>query len=169
MVCAHGRLISSSASITSRTPIFRVSLPALRALTDQYPDRFTVAEVGGDDREREMKAFTAGETHFNSAYGFDFLYADTANAGPGSRSNRGMARQDGMGWPSWAFSNHDAPRWISRWAPADARDEYARMVMLLFFCLRGNVIIWQGEELGLTQVDIRSISCRIRKRSPIGR
>ena len=29
-----------------------------------------------------------------------------------------------------------------------------RMVMLLFACLRGNVILWQGEELGLTQVDI---------------
>ena len=28
------------------------------------------------------------------------------------------------------------------------------MVMLLFLCLRGNAIIWQGEELGLTQVDI---------------
>jgi alpha-glucosidase len=28
------------------------------------------------------------------------------------------------------------------------------MVMLLFACLRGNIIIWQGEELGLTQVDI---------------
>ncbi len=26
--------------------------------------------------------------------------------------------------------------------------------MLLFMCLRGNIIIWQGEELGLTQVDI---------------
>jgi alpha-glucosidase len=28
------------------------------------------------------------------------------------------------------------------------------MVMLLFACLRGTIIIWQGEELGLTQVDI---------------
>ena len=60
----------------------------------------------------------------------------------------------GEGWPSWAFSNHDAPRGVSRWAPADARDAYARMAMLLFVCLRGNVILWQGEELGLTQVDI---------------
>jgi alpha-glucosidase len=28
------------------------------------------------------------------------------------------------------------------------------MVMLLFVALRGNIILWQGEELGLTQVDI---------------
>lgn len=59
-----------------------------------------------------------------------------------------------MGWPSWAFANHDAPRWISRWAPAEARDAFARVTLLLFIALRGNIILWQGEELGLTQVDI---------------
>ena len=39
-------------------------------------------------------------------------------------------------------------------APPEARDAYARMAMMLFAALRGNVILWQGEELGLTQVDI---------------
>lgn len=60
----------------------------------------------------------------------------------------------GMGWPSWALSNHDAPRWLSRWAPEGFEAEFARMVMLLFVALRGNIILWQGEELGLTQVEI---------------
>jgi alpha-glucosidase len=126
----------------------------IRALTDSYPDRFTVAEIGGPTPEREMKAFTAGETHFNSAYGFDFLYAEQLTPALVREALETWPDADGIGWPSWAFSNHDAPRWISRWAPADARDAYARMAMLLFMCLRGNVIIWQGEELGLSQVDI---------------
>ncbi|MBK6706374.1 MAG: alpha-glucosidase [Sphingomonadales bacterium] len=126
----------------------------IRALTDQYPGRFTVAEVGGPEPDREMKAFTAGDTHFNSAYGFDFLYADKLTPALVREALESWPSDDGIGWPSWAFSNHDAPRWISRWASGDARDAYARMAMLLFLCLRGNAIIWQGEELGLTQVDI---------------
>ena len=126
----------------------------VRALTDSYSARFTVAEVGGPDSDREMKAFTQGETHFNSAYGFNFLYADQLTPALVREALEAWPDDEGTGWPSWAFSNHDAPRWISRWAPEDARDAYARMVMLLFVSLRGNVIIWQGEELGLTQVDI---------------
>lgn len=132
-------------------PLF---IERIRALTDQYPERFTVAEVGGAEPDREMKAFTAGDTHFNSAYGFDFLYADKLTPALVREAVENWPSGEGIGWPSWAFSNHDAPRWISRWAPVEARDDYTRMVMLLFLCLRGNAIIWQGEELGLTQVDI---------------
>lgn len=126
----------------------------IRALTDQYSERFTVAEVGGPDPDREMKAFTSGNTHFNSAYGFDFLYAAKLTPLLVREAVESWPSGEGIGWPSWAFSNHDAPRWISRWAPDDARDEFARMATLLFLCLRGNAIIWQGEELGLSQVDI---------------
>lgn len=126
----------------------------IRALTDSYPDRFTVAEVGGPDPDREMKAFTAGNAHFNSAYGFNFLYADQLTPALVREALEAWPDQEGLGWPSWAFSNHDAPRWISRWAPEGAQRAYAAMAMMLFVSLRGNVIIWQGEELGLTQVDI---------------
>jgi alpha-glucosidase len=101
-----------------------------------------------------MHAFTRGDAHFNSAYSFDFLYAEQLTP---ALVRDALAQWQGggdEGWPSWAFANHDAPRWISRWAPADARAAYARMVMALFIALRGNIIFWQGEELGLTQVEI---------------
>ena len=126
----------------------------IRALTDQYPDRFTVAEVGGADPDREMKAFTEGENHFNSAYGFDFLYADKLTPALIRDALESWPTEEGIGWPSWAFSNHDAPRWISRWAPKGQEDAFARMALLLLACLRGNIILWQGEELGLMQVEI---------------
>jgi alpha-glucosidase len=126
----------------------------IRALTDRYPGRFTLAEVGGDDHDREMKAFTAGNTHFNSAYGFNFLYANALTPALVREALESWPDAPGLGWPSWAFSNHDAPRWLSRWAPPGHEAAYARMVMMLFATLRGNIIIWQGEELGLTQVDI---------------
>ncbi len=126
----------------------------IRQLTDRYPGRFTLAEVGGETDAREMKAFTAGDTHFNSAYGFNFLHADALTPAVVREAIEQWPDTAGVGWPSWAFSNHDAPRWISRWPPAGHTDAFARMVMLLFVCLRGNIILWQGEELGLSQVDI---------------
>ncbi len=126
----------------------------LRAEMDDYDAVFTVAEVGGDEAEVEMKAFTHGDDHFNSAYSFNFLYADALTPSVVREAIEQWPSGDGIGWPSWAFSNHDAPRWISRWAPDGHRDAFARMAMLLFVALRGNIILWQGEELGLTQVDI---------------
>ncbi len=126
----------------------------IRRLTDEFPGVFTVAEVGGTSAiaEREKKAFIAGETHLNSAYGFEFLYADALTPGLVRETIERWPESDG--WPSWAFSNHDAPRAPSRWAAAEHRPAFMRMALLLLLCLRGNVFLYQGEELGLMQVDI---------------
>lgn len=126
----------------------------IRQVTDGYEAIFTVAEVGGDEAEGEMKAFTAGETHLNSAYGFNFLYADGLTPGLVCSALAQWPDKDGVGWPSWAFENHDAPRALSRWCAPEHREAFARMKMALLMSLRGNAIIYYGEELGLTQVDI---------------
>ncbi|GAA4035298.1 alpha-amylase family glycosyl hydrolase [Parerythrobacter jejuensis] len=126
----------------------------IRALTDSYDAIFTVAEVGGDEAEAEMKAFTSGEEHLNSAYGFNFLYADQLTPGLVCGALAQWPEEDGVGWPSWAFENHDAPRAISRWCAPEHKQAFARLKMLLLMSLRGNAILFQGEELGLEQVDI---------------
>jgi len=127
-------------------------LERLRAVTDSYGERFTVAEVGGDHALGEMKAFTAGDARLNSAYGFDFLYA--AKLTPALVAEIAQNWPEDSGWPSWAFENHDAPRAISRWVGEEHRDTFARMKMLLLCSLRGSIILYQGEELGLPQVDV---------------
>ncbi|MGQ3176698.1 MAG: alpha-amylase family glycosyl hydrolase, partial [Blastomonas fulva] len=126
----------------------------MRALIDSHGDKFTVAEVGGDDAEREMKLFTAGGTRFDSAYGFDFLYAEKLTPQMVADALLSWPDTPGTGWPSWAFENHDAPRALSRWVDAEHRDAFAGMKMLLLVALRGNIFLYQGEELGLPQVDI---------------
>lgn len=124
----------------------------IRALTDDREGRFTVAEVGGANAEPEMQRFTSGTSHFHSAYGFNFLYADRLT--PRLVERAMSAWPDGTGWPSWAFSNHDAPRAVTRWASADDRAAMARLTMLLLACMRGNIFVYQGEELGLPQAEI---------------
>ncbi|MEM7458106.1 MAG: alpha-amylase family glycosyl hydrolase [Pseudomonadota bacterium] len=125
-----------------------------RAMLDQYPGTFTVAEVGGPKPIEEMKAFTEGDGRLNSAYNFDFLYAPSLDADRVIESAGQWDQSDGEGWPSWAFSNHDAPRAVTRWASQAHRDEMARVYMMLLLTLRGNPIIYQGEELGLPQANV---------------
>jgi alpha-glucosidase len=132
-------------------PLF---IERIRALTDEYPGSFTVAEVGGETADREMKLYTSGEARLNSAYGFNFLYADQLTPSLVREAVEEWPDAPGVGWPSWAFENHDAPRAISRWTSPEHAHAFGQMKMLLLTCLRGNIIIYQGEELGLTQVDI---------------
>ncbi|MDP2763327.1 MAG: alpha-amylase family glycosyl hydrolase [Brevundimonas sp.] len=129
-------------------------LARIRALMNGYPDRFSVAEVVGDAAEAEMQAFTADDRHLNSAYGFAFLYADELTPDLVRRANAAWDGAPGQGWPAWAFSNHDAPRAVSRWAEGRDPDRFARMAMALLLSLRGNVFLYQGEELGLPQADV---------------
>ncbi|TPG54135.1 alpha-glucosidase [Sphingomonas glacialis] len=129
-------------------------LERIRALTDAYGAGFTVAEIGGEDSDREMKLFTAGGRRLDSAYSFDFLYADALTPDLVADSLARWPNDPTIGWPSWAFENHDAPRAVSRWTSPDHATAFARMKLLLLACLRGNIFLYQGEELGLTQVDI---------------
>jgi alpha-glucosidase len=55
-------------------------------------------------------------------------------------------------WPSWALSNHDAPRVATRWAQGDPAR--ARQLIVLLACLRGTLFLYQGEELGLPQSEV---------------
>jgi alpha-glucosidase len=123
----------------------------IRALCDRYGAIHTVAEVGGDKAIDEMRAYTKGGSRLNSAYGFDFLYAPELTPALVVEAMEKWSNRAGSGWPSWAFENHDAPRALSRWCKPEDRDKFARMKIALLCCLRGNIILYQGEELGLVQ------------------
>ena len=127
-------------------------LERIRALLDSYGGRFTVAEVGGPDSQATRRAYTA-PGRLDTAYGFEFLYLGALTPVCVRTALEPWA-DDADAWPSWAFENHDAPRAVSRWAAPEHRDAFARMKMLLLACLRGDIFLYYGEELGLTQVDI---------------
>jgi alpha-glucosidase len=131
-------------------------IPFIEALTKIVrsfdPDRFTVAEVGGEQAAKEMRLFTAGDGRFCTSYGFDFLSASKLT--PALVLDTVASWKESEGWPSWAFSNHDAPRVVSRWGSIAAQDGWAKLFLALLMGLRGNVFLYQGEELGLSQAAI---------------
>lgn len=126
----------------------------LAGLINKYENRFTVAEVGGENAAVEMRQFIHGESRLNTAYGFTYLYADTLTPKVVKAAIEDWQGASEDYWPSWAFSNHDAPRAISRWAKGRDIGAMARLNLILLASLRGNIFLYQGEELGLEQAEI---------------
>ena len=60
---------------------------------------------------------------------------------------------ENQGWNSQFWENHDLPRVVSRWGnDGEYRVESAKMLAMLLFGLQGTPYIYQGQELGMTNV-----------------
>ena len=59
----------------------------------------------------------------------------------------------GKGWNSLFFNNHDLPRIVSRWGnDGEYRVESAKMLATMLHGMQGTPYIYQGEELGMTNI-----------------
>ena len=61
----------------------------------------------------------------------------------------------GEGWNSLFFNNHDLPRIVSRWGnDQEYRVESAKMLATMLHGMQGTPYIFQGEELGMTNIKL---------------
>ena len=61
----------------------------------------------------------------------------------------------GEGWNSLFFNNHDLPRIVSRWGnDKEYRVESAKMLATMLHGMQGTPYIFQGEELGMTNIKL---------------
>ena len=66
---------------------------------------------------------------------------------------------EGQGWNSLFWNNHDLPRIVSRWGnDKEYRVESAKMLATLLHGMKGTPYIYQGEELGMTNVRFEDIN-----------
>lgn len=64
----------------------------------------------------------------------------------------------GEGWNSLFLNNHDLPRTVSRWGDdGKYRVESAKMLAAMCHGMQGTPYIYQGEELGMTNIQLPSI------------
>ncbi len=62
------------------------------------------------------------------------------------------------GWVSIFLDNHDFPRLVSRWGnDGEYREQSAKLLAILLLSLRGTPSIYQGTEIGMTNVAFPSI------------
>ena len=143
-----------------------------RRIADTYdPPRVFVAEAWLDDPERMARYVRSDELH--TTFNFVFLTAAWRADAIRAAIIRSLAEQGAVGAPVvWVLSNHDVVRHVSRFArdqravagfnlddilglPADLELGLcrARAAILLMLALPGSVYLYQGEELGLPEVE----------------
>lgn len=143
-----------------------------RELADGYdPPRVFVGEAWVASADRLARYLRPGELH--TAFDFDFVRSgwDAAQLRDTARSS--LRAHDAVGAPvTWVLSNHDITRHVSRLGGPGARQRQnplrrtrngitdvesgrrrARAVLLLELALPGNVYLYQGEELGLEEIE----------------
>ncbi|MFC3285843.1 alpha-glucosidase [Litchfieldella rifensis] len=127
-------------------------LERLRALLDEYPGTTSVGEVGDDDSLGVMAGYTQGGKRLHMCYSFNLL---TEQADPQYLHDTltEMEARIGDGWPCWALGNHDVTRLATRWQ-AEGNPAALRLYMAFLLTQRGSVCLYQGEELGLPEVEL---------------
>ncbi len=132
-------------------------LQDIRRLMDSYDDRMTVGEVGDETMGVKLSAqYTGGGDKLHTCYNFDLLGGDKPSAKYIRAALEEYDRQEiADSWPSWAFSNHDVRRVLSRWGQdCGCNPRLASVVTAALCALRGSIFLYQGEELGLTDAVI---------------
>jgi oligo-1,6-glucosidase len=134
----------------------------------QY-DVMTVGEMPGANVE-EAKLYTDdARNELNMVFQFEHVDLDS---GPGGKwdlkplkltdlKNNFTKWQKGLediGWNSLYLNNHDQPRMVSRFGDdREYRVESAKMLGTFLHMLKGTPYIYQGEEIGMTNVRFDSI------------
>ncbi|WP_066187348.1 glycoside hydrolase family 13 protein [Gracilibacillus timonensis] len=66
---------------------------------------------------------------------------------------------EGIGWNALFLENHDQPRSVSTWGnDSNYRERSAKSLGLMYFFMQGTPFIYQGQELGMTNVQFDSIN-----------
>jgi len=144
-----------------------------RAIADSYdPPRVFVAEAWVPQPERLARYVRSDELH--SAFNFDFLVAPWLAPELRRAIEETLVAHRAVGAPpTWVLSNHDCIRHLSKLSrdqrpgrpirhlgdlwdrPADTElgEKRASAAALLMFALPGGAYVYQGEELGLPEVE----------------
>lgn len=133
----------------------------------RYPNCMTVGEGSGITPENAAEYIAPHRRELDSAYHFN-LSGRSKTELPADRfrdvHTRWAATMAQGVWPSNYLSNHDSRRQVSVYGDDQAfRKESAKLLAVLNTTVPGNVYMYQGEEIGMTDVaydTIEDYNCR---------
>jgi alpha-glucosidase len=127
---------------------------AVRKVLDSYPgDRMAVGEAWVRDDERLARYVRRDELQL--AFNFHLVQAKwDADDLRTAISDSITAMSQVYAVATWVLSNHDIPRHVTRYGGGRLGERRARAAALLQLALPGVAYIYQGDELGLAQVDV---------------
>ncbi len=129
-------------------PGVHASIKAMRQVADSYPGRLMIGEAYLPI-DRLMAYYGADLTGFHLPFNFHLISTAWAPEPIASLIMAYEAALPAGGWPNWVLGNHDRSRVTSR---LGARQ--ARIAAMLLLTLRGTPTIYQGEEIGMSDVPI---------------
>jgi alpha-glucosidase len=142
---------------------------AWRRVAEEYPNRALIGELWLPDTERFARYLRDDELHV--AFNFEFLCCAWDAGRLRAVVDSTLAAHKPVGAPAtWVLSNHDVVRHITRYGRVDTSfdmgdrrigeasdlavgERRARAAALLTLALPGGAYIYQGEELGLAEVE----------------
>ncbi len=137
-----------------------------REVLSKY-DLLTVGECAGVTIDQAKQYANAQGTELNMVFQFEHVDLDGGDAVTGKWSTRKMDlvalkkllsrwqnELDGVAWNSLYFCNHDQPRIVSRLGDDSPRwrEISAKCIATCLHLMQGTPYVYQGEELGMTNV-----------------
>jgi alpha-glucosidase len=125
----------------------------IRRVLDDYPHAVTIGEIWVFDNEDFAKYLRPDELHLG--FNFRLVRAKFDATAVREAIENSMAAADLAGSPpTWCLSNHDVEREVSRYGAGADGVARARAMALVMLTLPGTVFVYNGEELGLGNVDL---------------
>src|SRR5215212_11925476 len=133
---------------TMDQPEVHDAIAAMRRVSDEYDDRVMIGEAYLPI-DRLMAYYGVDLTGFHLPFNFHLISTPWQPVAIAALIDAYEAALPQGGWPNWVLGNHDRSRVASR-----IGREQARVAAMLLLTLRGTPTMYQGEELGMTDVPI---------------
>lgn len=165
----EGKTYASGAPYYMNGPRIHEFLQEMNQQVLSKYDIMTVGEMPGVDTEEAQKYTGADRNELNMVFQFEHMDLDSGPTGKWdlrplnlldlkqtfTKWQKGL---EGSGWNSLYLNNHDQPRMVSRFGDdGEYWLESAKMLGTFLHMLQGTPYIYQGEELGMTNVQFDSI------------
>jgi alpha-glucosidase len=133
---------------TMDQPEVHDAIAAMRRVADEYGERVMIGEAYLPI-DRMMAYYGVELTGFHLPFNFHLMSTPWNPAAVAALIEAYERALPPGGWPNWVLGNHDRSRVASRLGP-----EQARIAAMLLLTLRGTPTIYQGEEIGMSDVAI---------------
>ncbi len=135
----------------------------------------TIGEAGGATKEEALRYCGFDSDEFDMLIHFGHTWADTDNQNfltPGKWAKGNLRLREikesfarwyemlgNKGWNIIYWHNHDQPRILSHYGDdGQYRKESAKMLAYTLYFMPGTPIVYQGEEIGMTNVDYQELN-----------
>lgn len=143
-------------------------LTELRDRTFAVHDAFSVGEVF-DVKQNEIPDFVGEDGYFSTMFDFGTTLIGASEKGWYDHGAvtaeeyirtvcESQERMNRVGFLANIIENHDEPRGVSRYLPeGECTEKSKKMLALITMCLRGMPFIYQGQEIGMENMEFSSV------------